>query len=62
MSTLHLKQVLSPLVAARSYAPWAISAKYTRELRALQRRVAAARLGVSWPRQAVRPSHYEDLR
>ena len=62
MNTLHLKHFLSPLVAARGYAPWAITAKHTRELRVLQRRVAAARLGVSWPRQAVRPSLYEDLR
>ena len=62
MSVPHLKDILTPLVAARAYAPWSPAPKYARELRVLQRRVAAARLGIGWPRRAVRDTRYEDLR
>jgi hypothetical protein len=46
MSTLRLKHLLTPLIAVRAYTRRVTAAKHERELRQLQRRVAAARLGL----------------
>ena len=62
MTTVQLKRFLGTLIRAQSHTHGNSAAKGTRELRLLQRRLAAARLGVGWPRQRVRPSFYEDLR
>jgi hypothetical protein len=34
-----------PLIAARAWAPWAVAPRHSEELRVLERRVMAARLG-----------------
>jgi hypothetical protein len=64
MRAIRLKQLLTPLIGVRAYSPGLMAAKREREreLRQLQRRVAAARMGVSWPRHRVRTADYEDLR
>jgi hypothetical protein len=62
MSALRLRQYFLTLTAVRSYAQRPTTYASGRERRRLQRRLAAARLGVSWPRQAVQQSLYEDLR
>jgi hypothetical protein len=56
-----LKRFLGALGAAQAPTHRG-SAKPARQLRELQRRLAAARLGVGWPRHRIRPSFYEDLR
>jgi hypothetical protein len=62
MAALHLNQYLRPLWGVRTYAHRTMPQRQGRELRLLQRCVAAARLGVNGPRDTVRPSLYEDLR
>jgi hypothetical protein len=62
MFALRLNQYLRPLIAVHTFAHRAIAQTQGRKLHLLQRRVAAARLGVSGPRHSVRPSFYEDLR
>ena len=62
MTTHQLKRFLGTLIRAQSHPQWSGAAKRTREFRLLQRRLAAARLGVGWPRHRIRPSFYEDLR
>jgi hypothetical protein len=57
-----LKRFLGTLIRAQTHSHGSDAAKRTREFRLLQRRLAAARLGVGWARQRVRPSFYEDLR
>ena len=48
MPALH-KPIMGPLVAVRAWSIRFIARRQTRELRALQRRVEAARLGVISP-------------
>jgi hypothetical protein len=62
MSGLRLRHFLLSLITVRTHAPRPTPYTPGRELRLLQRRLAAARLGVSWARPAVQESLYEDLR
>jgi hypothetical protein len=48
MPALH-KPIMGPLVAVRAWSKRVIARRQTRELRALWRRVEAARLGVISP-------------
>jgi hypothetical protein len=57
----RIQPVLDPLIAARVNPLWAVAPQYQSELRQLQRRLAAARLGVGWPRATDRPLRFEDL-
>ena len=50
-----------PQGAARVLTHWPFGPKRAPELRALQRRLAAARLGVEAPRWVARQLPYEDL-
>jgi hypothetical protein len=52
MNAQRSKSNLSPKGAARLWSSWVRSPKVSHELRALQRRVAAARLGVNSPAAA----------
>lgn len=58
---LRLKLLRVPQGAVRVLTQWPFGAKRTPELRALQRRLAAARLGVESPRWLARQLPYEDL-
>jgi hypothetical protein len=62
MSALRLRQYILAFVAGQDHEHRATTETRGRELRLLQRRLAAARLGISAPRQAVREPLYEDLR
>jgi hypothetical protein len=62
MSGARFRQYFRPLMAVGAYAHRALLHSRGRELRLLERRVAAARLGVGWSRQAVLDFRYEDLR
>ena len=42
MKALRLAEILPAFIAARAWAPWAVATRNTEQLRALQRRVAAA--------------------
>ena len=61
MKLPRIQQVLIPLVAARANPLCAVAPKYQSDLRQLQRRLAAARLGVGGPRQSDRQLLFEDL-
>jgi hypothetical protein len=62
MSRMTLSQLLTSLIAARVHTPALIAIRQQCELRQLQRTLAAARLGVGWPRARVLQSEYPDLR
>jgi len=62
MSALRPKHYLLPLIALRSYAHLALARSQARELRLLQRCVAAARLGLRWLRPTIQLSIYMSLR
>ena len=49
MTTLLHKPILGPLTAARAWSKRIAARRQARELRALRRRVEAARFGVSSP-------------
>jgi hypothetical protein len=53
--------LLVPQSTARVLMHWPFGPKQPTELRALQRRLAAARLGVESPRRLARQLPYEDL-
>jgi hypothetical protein len=58
---LRLRLLLVPQSTARVLMQWPFGPKQPTELRALQRRLAAARLGVESPRRLARQLPYEDL-
>ena len=62
LDTERVKQLLMPLIAVRTYAPAVMAAEHQRQLRELQRRLAAARLGMSSPRPYGLTVGCEDLR
>ena len=62
MDTESVEQLLMPLIAVRAYAPALMAAEHERKLRELQRRLAAARLGMSSPRPYGLTVGCEDLR
>ena len=62
MAALRLKQVLAPLLPPRHWSSWVFAPMYAQELRILQRRVAAARLGEWTPRRNTGQWRYDDLR
>jgi hypothetical protein len=57
----RLKLLRVPQSAARVLTQWPFGPKRTPELRLLQRRLTAARLGVESPRWLARQLPYEDL-
>ncbi len=59
LSKLRLLRV--PQGTARVLTQWPFGPKRAAELRSLQRRLAAARLGVESPRWLARQLPYEDL-
>ena len=61
MSTLRLKLLAPHWNAPRLARLWPFAPKLPAELRALQRRLAAARFGVDAPPRPVRQAPYEDL-
>jgi hypothetical protein len=61
MTTLRIKPLASHWSAPRPTWRWPFAPKLPAELRALQRRLAAARFGVDAPRRPVRQAPYEDL-
>ena len=60
MSTLPLKAVSLPRMASGFWRPWTVAPRYSRELQLLERRVAAARFGINFPRRLVASSAYID--
>ena len=56
-----LRRLLGAVLTAHPHTHSGQITRKSRELRLLQRRLAAARLGVGWP-DRIRPSIYEDLR
>ncbi len=62
MSAPRLRHYFVTLVAVGTYAQRVMIHRRGRELQLLQRRLAAARLGIGCPRRALRQSLYEDLR
>jgi hypothetical protein len=56
-----LRWLRVPQGAARVLTQWPFGPKRAAELRSLQRRLAAARLGVESPRWLARQLPYEDL-
>ena len=61
MDAPRLKEILKPLIGGQASARWGVAPNYRSDLQLLKRRVAAARLGMSWPRRTVRPLRAEDL-
>ena len=61
MSTLRLKSLATSWNAPRLAWRWPFGPRLPAELRALQRRLAAARFGIDSPRRPVRQAPYEDL-
>jgi len=61
MSTLRLKPLAPHWNAPRLAWRWPFGPRITGELRALQRRLAAARFGIDSPRRPVRQALYDDL-
>ena len=62
MNALLRRRLLRvPQSAARALRQWPLGPKRAAELRSLQRRLAAARLGVESPRWLARQLPYEDL-
>ena len=61
MSTLRLKLLAPHWNAPRLAWRWPFGSKVPADLRALQRRLAAARFGIDSPRRPVRQAPYDDL-
>ena len=61
MSTLRLKTLAPHWNVPRLAWRWPFAGRLPAELRALQRRLVAARFGVDSPRRPVRQAPYEDL-
>jgi hypothetical protein len=61
MSTLRLKLLAPHWSAPRILSRWPFAPKRPPELRALQRRLAAARLGIESPRRPTPLAPYDDL-
>lgn len=61
MIARRVKTVLEPWVGATGWAPWVMAPKRARELRALERRVAAARGTVGPPPRTMHKWPHEDL-
>ena len=61
MKSLRLTEILPSLIAARAWAPWVVAPRGAADLRALQRRVAAARLGGGSHPVKVRERLFDDV-
>jgi hypothetical protein len=61
VSTLRLRLLASNWNPPRVLARWPFAPKCSPELRALQRRLAVARLGIDAPRRPIRLAPYDDL-